>query len=211
MSSNHSISWFLDRLEDPFTLFPIEGVADMLAAALDAVQSRRDELGGHYGASRKYWSVKQENSHDEAGLLIGSIFVLGQTAIAQSVSILTQLSHTPLLISAMPKQKAQLMRECSALFGSGSYSTIEVINAVSNYFKHAYEWPDDWDTDPAKGVQADTIKIVMDLGMRPGDLADNLDVAAQSFGLSTRTPRAIATSIGDWRSAWARRLYKMAG
>ena len=87
-------------------------------------------------------------------------------------------------------------------------TTMNVVNAVSNYFKHSYEWPEGWAVDEKKFKEAETIRIVLQLGMKPGsEITDNLCRAADCLGLGSGNPRAVAVSIQEWREAWARALY----
>jgi hypothetical protein len=57
------------------------------------------------------------------------------------------------------------------------------------------------------GSQAETISIVLQLGMRPGEMTDNLLLAADYLGFRRSNPRALARSIQEWREGWARMLY----
>jgi len=84
------------------------------------------------------------------------------------------------------------------------------ISWVSNYFKHVYEWPKQWAT-PAKGFHKETIDIVLRLGMKPGEMTDNLLLAANGLGLCHSNPQALAWSIEEWRAGWARVLYPAFG
>src|SRR5262249_46167382 len=139
--------WLLDQLEDPFTMFPVASVADTLFKAVD--EAERGTWGHPWdSAARKYWSVEQEDYHQEIGLLVGAIFVLGQAAITQTVSILTELRRHPEAQSVIPKKKASKLIAHAATEDNTNLSKIVIIDAVSNYFKHVYEWPEQWNSVP---------------------------------------------------------------
>ncbi len=200
----------IDRLEDPFTMFPVERVSEMLFAKVEETEAGRMERSDWYTpTSRKYWTPQDDHDHETEGLLLGAIFVLGQAAITQTVSLLNKLSLLPLAETAIPSDKTGKLRRHTSIEIKTNRSIMVVINAVSNYFKHHSEWPDTWSDDEAKGLQAETIRIVGQLGMKPEfDLTDNLRQAASCLGLDSEDPRAIATGIQDWREAWARELYR---
>jgi len=201
----------LDRLEDPFTMFPVESVSDTLFEAVDKVEILHAEGMGDWGVARKYWTVQDEHHHEEIGLLVGAVFVLGQAAITQSLSILNELRKHPAGQRAIPPSKAGILAAHAAEDAKTKLSKIVIINTAANYFKHVYEWPDDWNNIPVDGPQKDTINTALRLGMKPDDMTDNLFVAARCLGLSSRSARAIATTIQDWRESWARVLYPAFG
>ena len=78
ISPSVNVRWLLDQLEDPFTLFPIESVAGTLFEAVDVAEMRIADIMGSWEVARKFWSVEAEHYHEEVGLLVGAIFVLGQ-------------------------------------------------------------------------------------------------------------------------------------
>lgn len=204
--------WLLDQLEDPFAMFPVESVADTLFEAVDAAEQRKAERMGSWGVARKFWSVEEEHHHEEIGLLVGSMFILGQAAITQTVSILNELRKHPQVENVIPKGKAGKLVAHAAMEAGTKRSVIVVINAVSNYFKHVYEWPETWNAAPKNDSQGETIQIVQQLGMHSGEgMTDNLMRAASRLGLCQSNPRAIASWIQEWREGWARVLYPSFG
>lgn len=203
-----SVPWLLEQLEDPFAMFPVEDVADTLFEAVDETHARKAEHTDPWcGVNRKFWSVEQEHYHEKIGLLIGAMFVLGQAAITQTVSVLNELSKHPQAQGIIPKNKTNKLVANAATEANTSLSKIVIINAVSNYFKHVYEWPEQWDAATTRGSQAETISIVLQIGMRPREMTDNLLCAADCLGLCRSNPRALAISIQEWREGWARILY----
>jgi hypothetical protein len=206
-----SARWLLDKLEDPFTMFPVESVVHTLLDAVEEAETQKAEHMGPWGVARKFWSVDEEQCHDKIGLLVGSLFVLGQASVTQTVAILTELRKHAEAQSVIPESKAMKLATHAPIDSETKLSKIVIVNAVSNYFKHVYEWPDQWDIAPAYGSQAETIGILIQLGMRPGEMTDNLLRSANLLGLLHSNPRAIARSIQEWREAWARVLYPAFG
>jgi hypothetical protein len=205
----------LDKLEDPFTMFPMQGAADALYAAVSDAEAGQIECTSPFeAAARKFWSVEKEYYHEKVGLLIGALFVLGQAAITQTESVLNQLRRLPSGQRAIPDTKEGKLRQYAALEGRTELSEIVIINAVSNYFKHGYAWPEDWNLVARNGSkrEADTIEIVRKLGMDPkSEMTDNLLHVAERLGLGPDNPRALTSSIQDWRESWARTLYPYFG
>lgn len=192
-------------------MFPVEGVSDTLFESADEAEMQKHERMGPWGVARKFWSSEEEYYHEKAGLLIGAMFVLGQAAITQTVSILNELRKHPQAQSVIPDSKAKKLETHAAVEARTNLTTIVIVNAVSNYFKHYYEWPKQWTAATTKGSQAETIDIVLKLGMAPGEMPDNLRLAADCLGLCRSNPRALATSIQEWREGWARVLYPSFG
>ena len=207
MTITKDLRWLLSQLDDEFTLYPVASVARTLFNAIDESESRlAGSLMGGY--ARKYWGPEEELYHDEAGLLTGAAFVLGQAAITQTLSILKELWKDPLGRAVIPEKKIdKLIKgsttvECSNAKCKTSLSHIVIINGVSNYFKHVYEWPNEWEEDLSTSLtpsQKETISVVRTLGMKPGimEITDNLSLAAQQIGLSQQNPRAIANCIQE--------------
>lgn len=192
-------------------MFPVESVADSLFEAVGEAETSMAERTAHWGVARKYWSVEQEHHYEVIGLLIGSTFVLAQAAITQSVSILNELRRDPKAREQIPQSKLEKLSSHADIEPVSGLSSIQAIDAVSNYFKHHYEWPSDWHCTPNNGVQARTIDIVVQLGMSPGELTDNMLAAANRLGLGESSPTALAKMIQSWRETWARKLYPCFG
>lgn len=192
-------------------MFPIEAIADTLFEAVDDAQGRKSSGMGACGVSRKYWTVEEEHYHREEGLLLGAVFVLGQAAITQTTAILNELQKYPEGFASIPTAKDRRMTDHAIVDVGSGLSQIVIINAVANYFKHVYEWPENWATTAGQGTQASTIGIARQIGMIPQDMTDNLWIAADRLGLSRGGPRAIAQLVQGWREAWAKVLCPLFG
>jgi hypothetical protein len=205
----------LDKLEDPFTMLPMEGVAEALYESVEAAEKAKIECTAPFDpAARKFWSPEKEYHHDTIGLFLGALFVLGQAGITQTVSVLNQLRRLPRGQSVIPSEKDSKLKKYSASENSTGLSKMVIINAASNYFKHGYAWPEDWRVLATNSSrrEADTIEIVLKLGMSPeSEMTDNLFLVAHRLGLDISNPRALTWSIQEWREGWARALYRHFG
>ncbi|WP_414551957.1 hypothetical protein [Anabaena sp. CCY 0017] len=197
--------WLLEQLADPFEIFPIQGVADTIADAVDQAEMQMSNYGGW--AARKYWTAETAHYNDEVGLLIGSIFVLGQAAITRTLSILSELQNDGRAEGLRHLNKLEKMSTHSQTDPSVNLSKIVIIDTAANYFKHVYEWPENWDETLAKPNQKKTISTAIKIGMRPGSLTDNLLQAHRCLSVAPIEARVIPNIIQDWRECWAEKLY----
>src|SRR5260370_28542819 len=85
------LHYWLGRLEDPFELFPMQSVARSLAESAKEQEERRFGRSDWYGVSPKNYTVEDEHDIEVVELLIGSVFVLGQAAITQAVSLVKRM------------------------------------------------------------------------------------------------------------------------
>lgn len=189
------IRFLLDRLEDPFEMFPLQAVSSQLGELVNETGLRQYDRNGPYGVSEKFRSVEDERDVAMAQLFIGSAFVLCQAAITQAVSIATkvrQIAGTP---SHLPRGKPAIMATMAPLHQESGISKIAVIDAAANYFKHQYEWDDDWrGPDRAR----DTIALVVRLGMEPRHQY-NLSRTLRCLEISDSDMSPMAHLIQDWR------------
>jgi hypothetical protein len=146
------------------------------------------------------------DEHDSAveQLLIGSSFVLGQAAISQAVSIATKINEMAGRPTWLPHGRSALMSTEALVHDGTGLSTIVLIDAVANYFKHHYEWPDDW--TGSSRAQA-TIDVVRKLGLEPEE-EGNLPHAAQELGMTGSDLSPISTLVQEWRERLAAYLRK---
>ncbi len=187
--------WLLEQLEDPFTMFPVESVADSLFKIAEEEETAMYRRMGPWGVGRKYWSVEEEHRHETIGLIVGTAFVLDQAAITQSVSIMNQLRKHKEAVNVIPKQRTEKLSRQSLIYSESGLSHVLIVEVCSNYFKHHYEWPEHWSCDSSNGAQQKTIALATKLGMEPGEVTDNVLLAANKLNLNERNPRAIASAI----------------
>jgi hypothetical protein len=192
-----------NELHDPFVMMPMQSAAVSLNQALSEVESHFNERT--YGVSRKYWDVPMELLHEEKGFIIGNAFVLAQVAIAQAVAIFGRLRKHCNNCGVFPDKKEAILNFESETTLHSGLSEIIVIESVANYFKHQHEWPEDWDESAAIGIQKNTLRVVMRIGMTPRDLTDNMAIALSDLN-STDDLASIAYKVQLWRERLALRL-----
>src|SRR5260370_36070920 len=109
------LHYWLGRLEDPFELFPMQSVARSLAESAKEQEERRFGRSDWYGVSPKNYTVEDEHDIEVVELLIGSVFVLGQAAIKQAVSLVKRMREVAGGPAWLPADKADLMELGSAV------------------------------------------------------------------------------------------------
>jgi hypothetical protein len=194
-----NIRFLLDRLEDPFGMFPLQSVSGQLGSLVEESGLRRYDRNGPYGVSENFRSV--EDDHDVAigQLFIASAFVLGQAAITQAISIATRVHEIAGEPSTLPHRKPAIMATEAPLHQESGLSKIAIVDGVANYFKHHYEWHDDWS---GPGRAKDTIAMVVKLGLEPGN-EYNLSRALSQLEISDSDMSPMARFIQEWRERLA--------
>lgn len=192
-------------LEDLLDQFPLSSVirshAELTEQALGAWSERLRDLG-HPG--RMYWDHPAELMYEEAGVLLGAMFVLIQAAITETVSIVKRIYE----LNGQTLRKDAAMSLEAELNPNLGLSYVAIANGAANFYKHRFEWPEDW-LGSASSQQKDTIKLVRAVGMSPKqDLADNLLSAVQAItSTSDDSPKDLSDLVvGKWRARLARSL-----
>jgi hypothetical protein len=194
-----NVRFLLDRLEDPFEMFPLQSVSGQLGGLVDESDLRRYERNGPYGVSDKFRSVEDDHDVAMGQLFIASAFVLGQAAITQAVSIATRVREIAGDPQSLPHRKPGIMATEAPIHQESGLSKIAIIDAAANYFKHHYEWHDDWSgPDRAK----DTIAIVVKLGLEPGN-EYNLSRALRQLEISDSDMSPMVHLVQAWRERLA--------
>jgi hypothetical protein len=198
----------LEGFEDLFALFPMQSVAKALAQSREETEEAFNSRQGLYGVARKFWDVPSELLHTEIGLLIGSAFVLGQSTLTQSNSIVNRLRALTNDPNFIPKDRAALLDLDAKIESRSGLSELVIIDTAANYFKHHYEWPPDWNSQNSSRVQKQTIENARRMRLSPSDVTDNLEIALQCLGAEHANISNITNIIQAWREQVARRFYK---
>lgn len=205
------ISWLLEQLEDPFSFFPIQSVGRTLRQLVEETDQDFIQRQGPHGVARKYWDIPSELLHEEIGLLLGAAFVLGQATLTQTISILSRIRQLAGTATSLPEGKAAILSLEATFHDRTHLSHLAVIDLAANFFKHHHEWPEDWNVQASKGLQARTIQNCILLGMSPREVTSNLCVAMHALGPSHSDVELIRACIQNWRGRLARRLYQELG
>lgn len=195
--------FLLDTLEDPFEMFPMQSVVRSLASLADESEKDRIERADPWkSASPKYYTVEDEHDIEVVELLIGSAFVLGQAAITQAISLVKRIHEEAGKPSWIPEGKAQIMEMGAPFHDQTGFSKITLINAAANYYKHRYEWWDDWSGPPSSKP---TIGIVLKMGLVPKG-HHNLEHALRALEIFPRDVSPLGQLICEWRMKLAKDL-----
>ena len=193
-----------NELQDPFVIFPMQSAIFSLSEALSQVELSFVEQMGLCGVARKFWDVQTEILHEEKGIIIGNAFVLAQVVVAQTVVIFIRIRRH-CKNCTLPGKKETVLQFESEIALHGSLSEVMVIESVANYFKHQHEWPEDWEEKAATPLQAKTLRSVKDIGMTPGDLTENMEIALRDLRIRNDLP-SILHKVQSWRERLANRL-----
>jgi hypothetical protein len=196
----------LSELEDPFQMFPLMELAGKFTQATADYEQLQGMKAGPYGVSAKFKTVEDEHLEAVISLLIGSVFVLAQTAITQSVSIVIAIRRAAGNPSWLPAKRIEIMKLEAPIHKHTGLSELILFDSIANYFKHHHEWPDDWSSS-GSGTQAKTIETVATLGLSAGN-SGNLECALRELGYETRELDRIGENIQAWRERLAANLRK---
>jgi hypothetical protein len=182
---------------DPFDIFPL---MDALRRLGKLVEEYNEEQSIYEDVIPKYRDIELEQSLEAMAIVIGAGFVAAQSILTTTFSRVKGLATLQVIQVAggtsLPKTKAELFQ--IAAYDRNGVSDISGINALANYFKHASEWPYDWNR-LTKSHEVETARIVRTLGLRPGH-PDNIFTGA--FNLSFGGPDGIsriAKRVQEWR------------
>ena len=202
------IAALLSKLEDPFQMFPIGQVANTLAESVADSEEHLVRRTGWWGSGLKYRTVEEEHEIEVSFLLIGSAFVLGQTAITQAVSIARKIRDLAGKPSWLPSRKEDILCTEASTNRNTDVSEMILVDALANYFKHHHEWPSDWnDQTPdrrqhSQGPRGRTIDLVCRLGLSP-EAYNNLEVALSRLDFGAPGVGSLGRRIQDWRERLA--------
>jgi hypothetical protein len=196
-----TISYWIDRLEDPFEMFSMQEVTASLGKLASESEKKRIERAGWWGVSPKYNSVEDEHDIEVVEHVIGSAFVLAQAAITQAVSILSRMHEDAGRSVWIPKNKVDIMKTAAPVHAETGLSKIIIINTASNYYKHRYEWKDeDWE-GPTYNKNW-TIRTAAALGLGPKGY-HNLEHALRELQIYPNNMAPLAQLVVTWREALA--------
>lgn len=201
------ISALLSKLEDPFQMFPLQEVARILSQSVENAENCLAQRAGWLGVSKKYRSVDEEHQEEVIFCLIGSAFVLGQSAITQSVAITKKIHDTAGKPLWLPNAKPDILNTEATIHQKTGLSETILFDAVANYFKHHREWSADWNSIEGRGQPFQTIKIVRQLGLSP-DSDANLQIAMHNLGFGETGIGSLGESIQNWRERLTENLRK---
>jgi len=140
---------------------------------------------------------------------LGMFLVLCQAYITQVLGLVSNMHRdfeglerdgiAPL--AARMSKRELMVRFAPKVEGTG-FSTIEVIDALANYFKHHEEWGGDWDR--LQGLQKRTVEIARSAGVADGPAfwrAGNLHRCLGRLGVKAHSDLlGLMSMIDDWKA-----------
>ncbi len=148
-----------------------------------------------------YYLMIGEEESDVVENLVGTAFVVTQTAITAVVSAVKRI-HVQLTSDKVtfPLQcgKENVLRLGSPLLGNTGYSRIQVIDALANYFKHQDEWTVPW--SKLNKNQRPTSLIIESVGGKSGSTG-NLRTGLDALGIDTDFLRILHGDVQAWQRA----------
>jgi hypothetical protein len=193
------LRYWLDRLEDPFETFPMQSVARSLAQSAEEQEEHRFERSSRWGVSSAYYSGEDEHDIEVVEILAGTACVLGQAYITQAVSLVKKMHEDAGKPDWIPSAKDKIMELAAPIHTDTGLSQIAIINALANYYKHHYEWWDDW-----SGPQSaeSTISIAVKLGLSP-KAYHNIENALKELKIYLPNISALTELVVTWRGSLA--------
>ena len=195
------IGSLLFELEYPFNMLPLASVCKQLGNLVDetnqSMYGRRDWWSS---SAPKYRTVEEEHDMEVVNLFIGSAFVLSQAAITQTVSIGKRLFFLAGEPDWLPKGKNDILSTEAIVHAQTGLSKFILYDAIANYFKHRYEWSNNWDS--VTSTQRPTVDIVRKLGFEPEN-EYNLHIAAQNLDMKIEDMSIMGHEIQEWRERLA--------
>lgn len=205
-----SVSWEEESLERLHRA--IEREIARSARAIERAQSRDQDFIETV--------IDEECPHIEQ--LLGLAFVAAQnfiTTVRTRWADLIPVCKTNFPRFKSPIDPKNLLKQSPPLRTGSTYTTLEAINAVANYWKHCDEWPviekkiqsggrvkgiDTWDLNSMNRNPKRTAEIALALGMSYGSTG-NLRTAAEKLGVSDYGNLSPVRKI---LSDWAGSLYQ---
>lgn len=196
----------IEGLEDQLDQYPLGAVIRTHAGLVDEgflAWSQRLALLGSPG--RKYWDHPVELLYEQVGVLLGTMFVLVQAAVTETVSIAARIYE----LNGRDESKKSILRLEAPTDNLTGLSYPEVANAAANYYKHRFEWPTTW-VGATNRQQLATMSILRLIGMSDTfELTDNLMRASDIVMRDSRETNMAHLSrlvVEDWRERLSARL-----
>ncbi len=117
------ISYWVERLEDPFETFPMQSVMRSLADLADEQRERQFDRASLWGTPRP--TVEDEHDFQVVEHIVGSAFVLGQATITQAVSLVKRMRADARNPSWIPSDKREIMKTAAPIHPETGLSNLE--------------------------------------------------------------------------------------
>lgn len=193
------LAYWLERLEDPFEMFPMQSVSRALAASAQKQEERRFQRPTPWGVSSASFSVEDEHDTAVIEILAGTACVLAQAHITQAVSLVMRMRENAGKPDWIPSGKDKIMDLAAPIHADTGLSELAIINVLANYYKHHYEWWDDW-SGPQNS--AHTIGLAVKLGLAP-KAYHNIENALREIKIYVPDTTPLTELVVNWRRSMA--------
>jgi hypothetical protein len=146
--------------------------------------------------------VEDEHDIEVVEHVIGSGFVLAQTSITQTVTIVKRMYEDAGCPGWIPKDKAVVLKTTAPIHPDTGFSKIAIINTAADYYKHRSEWKDEEWVESTKNK---TIASSMQLGLGLNGY-HQMEHALRELQIYNYDRSPLGRLIGDWREALADHL-----
>ena len=179
-----------------------ENVLRHLGEGVSAASRRANSPEGH----EDWVDAVVDEECDFIEDILGAAVVVCQTRITAITSLALQLGQraldkgTPFAAFGGRKEDVRALGEAASLPavpGKSSFSKVEVLWALANYFKHRDEWRKmDW--TKLSGQEQRTVEVIAAVGLRSGSTG-NLRQGAQVLGNASYADTDVfAQAVNEW-------------
>jgi hypothetical protein len=191
---------FIDLIRTHTGSTPLERVLQTLGVAVDACSGAitRAEISG----DAAYIDAVVDDECDVIENLLGAAFVACQADISAIISHVNRMHKRALSeghhLASSNCNKAGILALDNQLVATWTYSYVQVIDAVANYFKHRDEWRGPWAQFPPVSRQGKTVAIITVVGAKQGSTG-NMRTSVTALGISNYSNLTILYEhIASW-------------
>jgi hypothetical protein len=134
---------------------------------------------------------EREDALEHTENLLGIAFVTAQTYIAGTVSDINQFAKVESRLT-----KDHLLKGYSEKIAEKTITSLELCDALANYYKHHDEW-ESWST---VGRQQKTVATLQAVGIKESDSYPCIK-AAEMLWLNTKSLESLLSLVTSWREA----------
>ncbi|MCG2722496.1 MAG: hypothetical protein L6290_10860 [Thermodesulfovibrionales bacterium] len=191
---------FIDLIRIHTGPTPLERVLQTLGDAVDACTGAitRAESSG----DAEYIDAVVDDECDVIENLLGAAFVACQADISAVISHVNRMHKRGLSdghrLASSDSSKTGILALDNQLVATSTYSYVQVIDAVANYFKHRDEWRGSWIQFSPKSREGKTVAIITVVGAKQGSTG-NMRTGVTALGISNyRNLTSLYEHIASW-------------
>ena len=185
MKTMHKINFYniyLELIRSVIHEDDLVRILDPLGKAIEFCHQRVESLPKN---NDPYTEIIIDNETEVVENLLGTAFISCQTFITNIVSKIifihkyhNQQNHLPKL-KTTGGTRLEILSFGEKFNGNSKYTSVQIIDAFANYYKHRDEWKHNW--NKLNGKSANTARIIMSVGAKSGSTG-NLRMASKVLG-----------------------------